>query len=347
MALQTLPSVMAWPRLIGPGNTGETNRGDLDAAGEYNAIIFSAPQDMTISHFAYSPYTVTGSPTVDLRIETVSAAGLPSGTLWATDTNAVVSPGGILQWTLGALTASASITKGQMVCAKLAYASGTAASTVYFPGHGNTSTGTLPKFVRNTGADTVDASSYALAWALGSSSTTFYNIPGLIPAIENNLSSFNNTNGARKGNRFQVPFTCRCVGLWAALGGSTGDFNYALYDDAGSELSSSSTAMDGNHPSTDSGACMLFFDNAVTLSPATWYRAVLEPSSATNITMTGLHLSSADYRSGSPWGTNCHQTTYASAAWTDTATDRQFNVGLLIDQLDDGAGAGGGSFTFA
>jgi hypothetical protein len=180
--------------------------------------------------------------------------------------------------------------------------------------------------------------------ALGSSSTSFYSCNGLLPVSAGTANSFNNTNGARQGLRFQVPFKCRAAGIRLyRLGSANGDFNYILMDDAGTELSSSSTLRTGLYSTTtNDGVNNLYFDNNVTLDPGTWYRAVLEPTSTTNITLYTFTIPSTDYLSATPFGANAHYTTYASSAWNDTATTQLPVMGIIIDQLDDGVSTGGG-----
>lgn len=344
MTLASLPYPIPYPDILGEPQGGTISTlATLDAAGEYLAFVFSARENMTISHLGFLTSSVTGSPTADMRVETVGTDGLPSGTLWAANTNAV-SATLTNGWNLTALTASASVTQGQMVCGKVAYNSGTS-FTVRQAGALRIHSG-LPYFVVNTGTPTKTQFGSARGiLGVGSSSTTFYPLGrAVMPITAITAVSFNNTNSAKRGVRFQVSFKCRAAGLRLYPSTATGNFNVILENDAGSELSSSSTAFDGDHsPNIAEGVIDVFFDNPVELSPATWYRAVLEPSSATNISLTTVDLPSADYRSGTPWGSNALYTTFASGSYTDTDTDTLPLMDILIDQLDDGAGGGGAS----
>lgn len=348
MTLQTCPLIW-WPDRPDGATPGAGNATTMDAAGEHYSWVGPAPQDMTISHVGFNPGTATGSPTVDLRIETVSlSTGQPSGTLWAANTNKVSGTITTNTWQLEALTASASITKGQFFAVKMIYNSGT---SVILRRSGTRAGMAVPYKVINVSAgDVTSGISEYIGLVVGSSSTSFYNLSAMMPftAIANN--AFNNTNSAKRGLRFQVPFKCRCVGLWCYLNGVDADMNVGLADDAGSELSSSSTAIDDLATSSaNAQISSFFFDNAVTLSAATWYRAFQEPTSATNTNISTWTLPSSNYRSGTAWGSNAHYTTFATASWDDTATDTIPWMGIIIDQLDDGAsaGGGGGSFTFA
>ena len=347
MALQTIfpTPYCGIARLMGSVNftTGATT---LDAAGEYYCFILQAKENMVISHVGFSLAAVAGSPTADVRIETVDTAGFPSGTLWATDTN-IVSGTLTAAWTLVALTASASISKGQMFAVKIAYASGTSfqmrRSLHVVGGFG------LPYYVVNTGTPTkvttAGGSSGSALLALGSSSTVFYKLafPNL-PISALTEGRFDNVSSGKNGLRFQLPVSARIFGLHHYGQGWNGDFNAMLLDDAGTEVGSSSTAFDGGQ-FFDLGVALndLIFDTAVEIAANTWYRAVLEPTSLTDISVSYLTLPSADYRSAMPGGSFWHYTTFDGSSWDDTATDKVPYLDLLIDQIDDGAGGGGGA----
>ena len=102
------------------GRPSIATRTTMDASGDYDAIVLAAREAMTISHVGFRTGAVAGSPTADVRIETVAATGLPSGTLWATNTNIVTGALSGSTYALHALTASASITACQMFDVKTA-----------------------------------------------------------------------------------------------------------------------------------------------------------------------------------------------------------------------------------
>lgn len=314
----------------------------LDAAGEYTAIIFMAYEAMTISHVGFGVTTATGSPTADVRIETVDASGLPSGTLWATNTNIVT---GALStgWGLHALTASASVSAGQMVCVKVAYNSGTALALTRFSNVQLGGSEGLPYAVLNTGTPTKTVLTLSLAWAVGSSATSFYTFTGLIlPASSVSNDVYANTDGNRRGVRFRVPFACRCIGALDWNGSQNGDYNVSLYSDGGTELES--VSVDGDHSVVGTNALQnVFFDTQVSLSAGTWYRFVKTPTSVTNDHISVTTLPSANYMGGFGWGNgNAHYTTFTTGGgWVDSATDQiPTFMRLLIDQIDDGTGSG-------
>lgn len=346
MTLVTLPSPIFWPGLCGAisgGAPGFGNIATLDASGEYAAFVFVAREAMVISHVSFRVGTpAVGSPTATVTIEDLDASGFPSGTPAfgsSSGTSATISANTNV---LVALGASATIAKGTFFCVKITYASGTSFIPAEISNTGTPFLTNNPYRVVNTGAPTKGVLNGAVL-GLGSSSTTFYQLPGTIPLSAITNGSFNNTNSAKRGLRFTLPFNCRIIGIRWYNSNNTGDYNAVLYNDAGTELSSSSTAFDGDAGSASANAaCQIYFDNAVSGSAGTTYRAAIEPSSATNVNVTTMTLVSSSYRGASPAGTTAHYTTFASGSWTDTATDQLPIMDIIIDQIDDGSGTGGG-----
>lgn len=344
MTLVSINTERGWPGHCDgwAGVPAISNDITLDAAGESESYIAVAREAMTISHVGFRNGTATGSPTAEVRIETVATDGTPSGTLWAANTNATSGTLMANTWNLIALTASALIAAGQAFAVLVKYASGTAITTQRMSNY-RTSVYNLPLEVPNVGGvETKTRPVGAKLISVGSGATTFYSLINALAANTIAANAFNNTNAAARGLRFKVPFKCRCIGIRHYQGTANGDYNAVMYDDAGNELSTSSTAFDGNLSVENAGGVStVYFDNPVTLEKDTWYRAALEPSSATNINMYTATLPSADYRSAWPGGVNQHYATRSSGAWTDTDTDQVPLMDIIIDQVDDGTGTGG------
>jgi hypothetical protein len=339
---------MVWPLAINPGGTVSiATHTTMDAAGEYGAIIICATEAMTISHVGFRVNTAIGSPTADIRIETVDpATGLPTGTLWDTNTNVVSGTLTSTTFHLEALTASASINTGEIFAVVMAYASGTSIIQGRL-GNVGIQAG-LPYAVLHAGsAVKTPQTNYHVDLALGSSSTAFYNVRGIIPVQTVTNVQFADSDDDRRGLRFKVPFKCSCSGIQNYFGTAVGDFTAALYADAGGLLASTTFEGDATAAASSGGPFLPF--SAVELAANTWYRAVIVPTSGTNTQVTTLTMPSADYSEAMPWGTNAHYTTYTLAGgWVDTATTAYPLISILIDKLDDGAGgAAGGSFTFS
>jgi hypothetical protein len=342
MTLVTLPSPIIYPGMLASGSTLFSVGGDttLDAAGEYVAHIFQARSAMTISHVGFRPSTVTGSGTVDIRIETVGTDGFPSGSLWAANTNIAGTALSSNTWSLQALTASASIASGEWVAVKFVYNSGTSVQTGRFNNAAPRIYGRAYRAI-NTGTPTQSAyTSAELLAVVGSSSTAFYNLSGMTPATAETDTDFaSGSTPNRYGIRFQIPFKARCRGI-SFNSAQVGDFTAAIYSDAGALLGS--IDVDGNNFITgNDGACFII-DDDVTLNANTWYRATIEATTVTNQEVQTITLPSADYLSGTRWSANAHLTTWNGSAWDDTNTAILPCMNLLLDQIDDGTGSGSG-----
>lgn len=345
MTLVSLPSPIYWPGLTGhsPGGGSIANTATVDAAGEYVAYAFSAREDMVVSHVGFRAGTATGSPTCTVSIEGADATGLPDGAATfggSAGTTATISSN---TWVLTALGGAATIPKGSIFFVKIAYASGTSQVIQHLGTWVLPIVSALPYRVINTGTPTKSVlSDNTPMVALGSSSTAFYQIPGAIPLNAVTAGGFNNTNSAKRGLRFVPPMNCRAVGIRWYNTNSTGNYNIVLFNDAGTELSSSSTAVDGDHNAAGTfGHISAFFDNTVTLTAGTAYRIAVEPSSATNVNVSTMTLPSSDYFSATPAGGTAVYATFDTATWTDSTTQLPV-MDLIIDQVDDGAGSGGG-----
>ena len=289
---------------------------------------------MTISHVGFRNGVVSGTCSVDVRIETIGTDGLPTGTLWATNTNVVSGTLTSSTWHLVALTASASITKGQIFAVKILYNAGTSIILQRINGL-RTTIGSLPYQVVNTGSPTKGLLTNAINLALGSSATTFYSVPNTFPVDTIANNTFDNTNGARRGLRFQVPFACRMAGVAWYNSSLTGDYQVALYADDGTTLLEGTSTIEGNASANSTTAHITaLFDTAVELSTGTWYRAVLIPQeSGTNINLGVVTIPSTDYLSAFPHKANAHYVTYASSAWDTSATTSLPAMDIIIDQV--------------
>lgn len=338
MSLVNISSLSAWPGIIGSlgGAPAIATDATLDASGEYVSYVFQAREAMTLSHVGWRTGAVAGSPTADTRIETVGTDGIPSGNLWATNTNIVSGTLSATTWTLHALTASASIAKGDFFAVKVVYASGTSLIVQRITNANNALTN-VPYRVTNTSGSAVKSAmaGNGVNFAFGSSTTAFYNLENAYAATTFTASSFSNSAaGAKRGLRFQVPHPCRCAGIRWHNSTQAGDFNAILFNDAGTELSSSSTAFEGDRSALGNAPMIAIFDSPVELTPGNWYRIAIEPSSATNVNVSFFTMPGADYNEayGLLAGLG-HYTTFTTAGgWVDSATDQIPLVEPLLDR---------------
>lgn len=342
VALRT-PVVYPGNALNGGAAPALGNGSTLDLAGEYDAQIYCAQENMTLTHAGLKLQTATGSPNLNISIQTVDASGYPSGTNWATNTetgNQVFTT----TYTQFALTASATITKGQNFAIVPTFASGTSSvlgtSGSIAPTLGN------PYNVTNTSGAPVKTAFGPLLrnMAVGPSATTFYPLRGMRPAASIASNVFNNSSaGAKQGFKCTIPFSAVIVGIRTYLGTSVGPFNYGLNDTNNVELGGSATAFDGvSQSAVASSVVELYFDNPVTVVAGQTFYAYQEPTSTTNINMYTATLptsgaTAAQYMGAWPGGTTFFYATYTTAggSWSDSTTQVPY-MDLLIGSLDTG-----------
>ena len=342
MSFMPLPFLTPYPGFFTSNNSAFgslQSDATLDAAGEYQAYVFQALEDMTISHIGFRPGTATGSPTIDVRIETVDSSGVPTGTLWDTNTNIVTGAITSNTWRLDALTAAASISRGEFFAIVLLYNSGTSviANTRF---QNNSPRGVIPYKVTNVSGAAVKSVFGITNLAIGSSATTFYRMGhGAMPHTTNSSGLFNNTNSAARGLRLKLPFLASVAGLFHGQAGSSGDFKINIYDDAGTTLLGGSDTILGAVTADVDNYAQYLFPSSVIIPHNTFVRIVIEPQSATNSALFYYTLPGSDYSEASFWGTDGSWTERASGVWDDvTNALRVPCFDLLLDKINNGGG---------
>ena len=140
--------------------------------------------------------------------------------------------------------------------------------------------------------------------------------------------------------KFTIPFNCRVVGIrnYAGTSPSVGDLNVGFYDSSGTAVGTP-TAYEGDIVG-GGGPSNYLFTTPVTLTAGT-YRVGIEPTTTTNANVTTVTVPSSDYMIATPGGTAVVYSAFATSSWTDSTTQYPL-MDLIIDQVDNGAGSGGG-----
>jgi hypothetical protein len=343
MTLVTLPSPILFPGIAGAFTGGPTfaTNSTLSSAGHYSSLVVVAKEDMVISHVSFRAGTSTGSPTVIASIEGVDGSGIPDGaatyggsasaaTGISSNTNPVIALGG-----------SATVPRGSVFAIKIAFSTGTSQVVQGVGSYSTPSAAALPYNVINTGSPTKSIANGMGLFGVGSSATTFYNVIGTMPASSFNAGNFNNTNSAKRGLKFTPTFNCRIIGFRFYASTFGGNYNAGVYDSSGAGVDGSVTAFDGDQNAlSSSGLTVVYFDTAVTASAGSTYYVAVEPTSATNVNLSFFSFPT-DLISGSPGNSMVVYSVFATSSWTDTATNLPI-MDILIDQIDNGAGSGGG-----
>lgn len=165
------------------------------------------------------------------------------------------------------------------------------------------------------------------------------------PFSQTPMTVSSSTNPDEVGNYFQVPYPCRAVGIWIS-GDLDNDVTLSLLGSDDTILSHCTMDSDNRNLLT-AAINYVAFDPAhaatVTLAKDTWYRVIATPG-ASSVTISYLDFVSAAGLDACALGQNCHWTQAtdrdAVTDWAQTTT-RRCNIGIIIDQLDDGTAAGG------
>lgn len=340
MAEQIVKGHMAIPH-VGGSRIQDINT-LLDAAGEKAAFIFQAPKTGTVAKVGFRTRTVTTGDTVDVRLETVSTAnGDPTGTLLGANSNGaqVIADGDDGTWFLTALTTPVAVTKGDIIAVVIVNGGGggdlnighTTRWTVNFP--------YVDDFVGGAWTKDDEAPGCALEYNDGS----YAHSPGVFPVSDISLTvNFNNTSDPdHRGLKFKLPFPFRIIGMWFS-GDLDGNADIKLYDSDGTTVLETISLDSDIRYGTAGDFTLIWFAGAYSLAKDVFYRVVLEPTSATGVDLDEFDVDAAAIMDSFPGGQNFHYTEKKDAGWTDTTTKRPF-MGILLDGLDDGAGAGGGA----
>jgi hypothetical protein len=324
----------------------------IDGTDESAGFCFQFPATGNVRKIFWGTRAVTTSATMDVRVETVDATGLPSGTLWGTNTNAARSGLTANTGYLDTLTADAAVTRGQFgaVVIKQPTASfgncqvaamGTAGATQRYPFCAlNAPSGTWTKVAGSP--------ILGLEYDTGA----YYEIHGCLPVMDTIGATTTSTGSTPdvSGLRFQVttPQTFSDVWLWVD---ADGDFNINLVSTAYHQVNQTgilSSLTVSNKDAQTSPILLRLRMPTYALVPGTWYRLIVEPTSATTIVIYEFNLPSL--ASMDAWGgANFHYTTAknptADGDWTNynSGTFRKPFIGLGLSAFADDAGGGGGT----
>lgn len=347
MTAATLPAPIIYPWVFPFGNSSTFV---IDTASEKAGAVIQSPFAGTIDQVGFYVSAFTSNSTVDVRIETVDGSGMPTGTLWATNTNGAKTVNAT-GWYDTTLTAGATVAKGDTFAVVISnpsvsygnftlvgWARGAAfRSAAWYAPYGVANTGTWSKnaaYLPN------------ISLHISDSGGSYVNVPGVYPymcgtASVTSLAYKTGTNPAEVGVYFQVPFACRCVGVWQDVAlGAAGTFDAKLYD-ASNNVLASKTGLDTDDFAGPAvvGPNLAYFTAGYTLSPNTWYRATMFQTAGTTGATTYLYpTNTAALMACTPFGANWLPTKRAAGgAWTNYSTSAIYS-GIIIDQLDDGAG---------
>lgn len=336
------PEVPPAASLSGMGTQGYL----LDALDERVACVFQAPKTGNIRRFYFRTGTITTGGTVDCRLETVDATtGEPSGTLVTANSNVacVIADANDNIWKdSGAFTADAAVTKNDDVAAVIVVPTGFNGNILAL----ETTSGpaALSQYVLHYTSSAWAKQTRGVLLAVEYDDGVVYPIAGVHPWIASNVAALNTgTTPDEAGNKMVVAAPCRAIGVWGVID-LDGLCDVKLYDGDSSVLQTIAIGSDVDiRRSTGPLYFEKLFTTAQSITAGQTLRLVYLPGSATTVTCSEMIYPSAAIMTAVTGRSNhfkCSRTDAGS--WVDTATDRMVAIGLIIDQIDDGASAGGG-----
>lgn len=310
------------------GPASITSSFTLASSGQVGMVCF-APKAGNISKIGFFIAGHTVAATLDCRLETVSLTdGNPTGTLFGTNTNGafLTSATG---WFEVTLTAAAVVTTGSLLAALLVQPSGTGNCTIGRINSTHILTG-IPYEVSFTGSWIKN--SQPAAMALGYDDGTWEMILPYTGISAVTLTAYNNTSTPDEyGLRFKYPYEVEIDGFWF-YGLLAGDCTVKLVTEAYNSGAGtgilSSIALDkdvrqgGGVYNTVRAALA-----PVTLTADTWYRLIVEPTTATSFTLFNYTLNSAALQAACPGGANFHMTSAKNPTQDSDWTN--YNSGTL------------------
>lgn len=354
MAIQTIKGGLFLPQpdLLQWAGAPTFNSITLNAIDEAMAAVLAIPKTGNIKKILFATRTATTTSTnMVVRVETLDETvqpAIPSTTLYHADaaTTVTVSSTDDNVAKLATFATAFPATKGDKVAIIIRQPAASAGDLQLARFDEDISN--FPYLLQNI------AVSPTVTWTLLASAPmigieyddgSYEHIPGCWPIYALTNTAFNNTSTPDEiGNRFRVPFPCRVTGAWAYMD-ADGDFSVNLYDSDGvTKIAGGAYAVDKDTRGPVSAGYHYFtFSSTATLVKDTYYRLVIEPTSATSVTIYDFTVDSAAAMDAFDGGQSIHMTSAKNPAaegdWTNTTTRRVW-MGVSIDGFDDGAGGG-------
>jgi hypothetical protein len=353
MALVDLQSIVDYPHwpnnfynVNNPGNTQ-----DITTANDYHAVAFYAPKTGSIEQVHIQIGALINAQDLHVSIQDADSEFKPDGTV---DQFVVLASGSLSANTLiatGPITSDGtgggtrrSVTKGDKLTVVFRFNS-TVGDVDFISGHAPGAAGMIPNtWISSNAGSTWSSKDHLPNFAIEYVTDGIVYAPNMFPLQASTTSaSFNTgTTPDEAAMKFQLPFTGRCVGAYV-WGNVTTQLEYSI-ETAGKTVVAGPDVV---HADTSATPQMRYVQWAtpVTLTIDTDYYLIWTPNTVTSKTHRYFTINAAAIRAALPSGlTSSYNTRTDDGAWSED-TVKTLPFSLVFDQLDDGAGGGGGSCT--
>lgn len=340
----------------------------FDSTADRLAYVGKAYQADSISKVFFRTATVTTGDTVKIEIQSVTN-GRPSGTIIAAGASGTVAIADTddNRWLSVTIGTPYTFSIGEDFAIVMTHDSGSTPnwqSSVGFLDMGGWMGGLYPSLLQDTGAGAWNTTGGGrlYEWVIemtGAGGAVPF--PGLLPLNGSGASvSFNSgTNPNERALKLVAPAKMRVIGLSLAMfnNAAGSDVTFSIWDSTDNPGAGptplAQTSLDGDYPysATADGVVHVFFAAPLTLTAGSTYYIGVKPTTANNIGLmelsaAGTGASSTGIRAFGIGTVTAHLSTRQwvstdPGAWTDTTTTLPA-ISLIVDQIDDGASAGGG-----
>lgn len=324
--------VMQFGMFAGQTTTPAITTQVIDAAGEGIGFQFRSPLTDSLDRVYFHVTATAGTPPVyEVRIETVDANGLPTGTLAGGSAAETFTPGGGAESFAITLSTPAALTAGTHYALVIQHSSGSidgsnnatfnARITQIFDG------GLGPVAVVDTGAGWSVQTGASPTMAVQFDSTTNRFVLGCCPCINMGQEGTwgSTTNPDERGMLFTVPVTIDLIGCFFAmrLTSIASDFDIALYggDSSGDTDLLERQSFDAGFMNTGWSGMAVTWNSIHTLASGTNYRITMEPTTTNAVRLRGGEFPSQALRE-MVFGLPMQKTTRdGGGSWTNAAAE--------------------------
>ena len=353
-----MPPVVSGTVLFQNTSAGTSNGTPItfDAGTDKVALIHRVPKTGTLTAIEFLTGTVsTTGATMRAAVEGVGADGNPSGTVYvaSSEGTVVVSTADDSVWKSVSINSGTgvTVTRGDLVATVIDVSSGTPNTIALSVGAATSmALGNFPYVTANTTgsyAKKTDSLGLAVIWNYGGTYEYFHGANAVTATAVTNVGAADN----ERGLRFQVAAPVRIYGIGAMLGNAAAGANYRLklYDAtptliSGGEVQAGAD-IDGDTfvSTTMDGYTEIIFPASIELAAATTYYATIYQTTANNLGLFQVGVTSSAYLAAMPGGAEFYLATRSggTGAFTTSQTAVPLMY-LLVDGIHDGAGSGGG-----
>lgn len=321
--------------------------------------LFEWPVSGTVTDVAFSTGTVTtGDSAMIVELVAVDATGLPdsSDTLITANasgtSNVANTDDNVIKTAQINSGTGVSVTKGALCSLNCRLSTVGGGETLQIRYWSTTPASNFPYTVTKDGAGAYTKSA-GLPNCAVKIDGTWYSVSQYMPLVSNTVSTSISSDDDERGSRIYLPFKARVIAIVAApylATTNTPEVEFRLYSGwtSPSLLANTATRNHNYMSSNVVGRQLIWYlDTAQTLSASTNYSVMCHRTSASGIPQLLGFTIDTTYAGCLTYG--AYSTLYGrsglSGDFSEISATTMPQIGLLIDQLDDGTGSGGGLMT--